>query len=60
MWSKTKGGTLGMKRININLSDEIATKLKIIATIENTSMKDYVAKLIEDAAKDFDIKIDQK
>jgi len=40
-----------MKRINIDLDDELHTKAKVIAFLKNMTMKEYIQKALEDATK---------
>lgn len=39
------------KRVNIELTDEVHTKIKIIATLKKITLASYLQKAVEDAIK---------
>ncbi|MEM0230885.1 MAG: hypothetical protein QXT20_01655 [Candidatus Woesearchaeota archaeon] len=40
-----------MKKINLDLSEDLHTKAKVIAFLKNTTLKEYLQKAIEEAVK---------
>jgi len=40
-----------MKKINLDLDDELHTKAKVIAFLKNTTLKEYLQKAVEDSVK---------
>jgi len=40
-----------MKKINMDLEDELHTKAKVIAFLKGTTLKEYLQKAVEDSVK---------
>lgn len=40
-----------VKRVNIELSDEVHTKIKIISTLKKITLSEYLQKIVEDGVK---------
>jgi hypothetical protein len=40
-----------MKRVNIQLGDELHTKAKIIAVLKGVTLNDYLAQIVQDSVQ---------